>query len=302
MSLDPRRLLVLVAVAQAGGVLAAARRLHLTPSAVSQQVARLELEAGLVLLDRSRGVGRRGARLTPAGEVLARHGARIADVVASAEHAMAELTGQVSGPVAVGAFPTTIQHIVAPALAELARSRPDVRPTVTQTETGPGLQALQSGHLDVVVVGHESTVPLGAHGLVSVHLVDDPYVVVAPRTWGPVAGIEPLLTRPWVGSPERSGVGRVLDLVERRHGVRLARDHECLEFFAALALVAAGLAATVVPTLAVPDPLPESLRLVPGAALGSRSIAVLHRGGRQDPSPAARDAIAAMVTASQRIG
>jgi len=61
MQIDPRRLAVLGAVANAGGVLAAATVLHLTPSAVSQHIARLEADTGVVLLDRSRLGGRRAA-------------------------------------------------------------------------------------------------------------------------------------------------------------------------------------------------------------------------------------------------
>src|SRR5688572_26730362 len=99
MRIDPRRLVVLRAVADAGGVLAAASVLHLTPSAVSQHIARLEAETGVTLLDRSRLGGRRSVGLTTAGRLLARHAARLTDVLAAAEHDLAALTGQVSGPV-----------------------------------------------------------------------------------------------------------------------------------------------------------------------------------------------------------
>jgi len=73
MQIDPRRLAVLGAVANAGGILAAATVLRVTPSAISQHVARLEAETGVTLLDRSRLGGRRAAGLTPAGQLLATH-------------------------------------------------------------------------------------------------------------------------------------------------------------------------------------------------------------------------------------
>ena len=71
MTLDPRRLLVLRAVHRHGGVLAAAERLGLTPSAVSQHLARLEAETGLALVDRSRLGGGRSLAGSAAGRVQA---------------------------------------------------------------------------------------------------------------------------------------------------------------------------------------------------------------------------------------
>src|SRR2546430_10746504 len=115
MQIDPRRLAVLGAVANAGGVLAAATVLHLTPSAVSQHIARLEAETGVTLLDRSRLGGRRSAGLTPAGRLLAAHAGRLAETLAAAERDLATLTRQGSGPGSVGALPTAIPHSVAPA-------------------------------------------------------------------------------------------------------------------------------------------------------------------------------------------
>lgn len=70
MEMDPRRLLVLLAVARTGGVLAAADELRITPSAVSQQLTKLENEAGQALLLRTP----KGSVLTPAGLAMAEAG------------------------------------------------------------------------------------------------------------------------------------------------------------------------------------------------------------------------------------
>lgn len=285
MPIDPRRLAVLRAVADAGGVLAAASALHLTPSAVSQHIARLEAETGVTLLDRSRLGGRRSAGLTAAGRLLAGHAGRLAEVLAAAERDLAALTGQVSGPVTVGAIPTAVRHLVAPAAAAVATTAPGVQVRIHQLE--PGRSALLAGELDLFVGERDSADPAPAGRLRTTRLLDDPYRVVVPAAWGPVAGVEAVLGRPWVDGRAGGAMRRALDLLAARHDAVLDRPHECVEFPAVLAIVAAGLAAGVVPALALPADQP-GVRVLPGPAAGTRRLELVHRRGRYEPSPAAR--------------
>jgi DNA-binding transcriptional LysR family regulator len=162
MRVDPRRLGVLGAVADAGGILAAAQVLHLTPSAIS------------------------------------------------------ELTGHLTGPVVVGAFPTAIRHLVVPAAAALAEDGSGVTVQVRQVEPGPGQAALRAGALDMLVMESDTAQPRRRlAGLSRSWLLDDTYRVVVPAAWGAVAGIGALLTRPWVDGPVLGA--RRLDLIYR-HG------------------------------------------------------------------------------------
>jgi DNA-binding transcriptional LysR family regulator len=296
MRIDPHRLAVLRAVADAGGILAAASVLHLTPSAVSQHIARLEAETGVTLLDRSQLGGRRAAGLTAAGRMLAGHAARLSEVLAAAEHELAAFTGQVAGPVIVGAFPTAIRHLVVPAVGELAASAPAVSVRIRQFEPEPGRAALRTGELDLLVVESDAADP--AHdpaGLRTVKLLGDPYRIVVPRRWGVVSDLDVLRTRPWVDGPAGSAVRRVLDRLCAQHGLVLDRRHECLEFPAALAVVAAGLAAAVVPALALPEKL-GPVRAITTPLVGERRLDLLYRRGRHEPSPAARVVAAAVET------
>ncbi len=289
MQIDPRRLAVLGAVARAGGVLAAASVLHLTPSAVSQQIARLEAETGVALLDRSRLGGRRAAGLTAAGRVLAAHADALAETLATAERDLAALTGQVTGPVGVGAFPTAIRHLVAPAASAVAATNPNVEVRIRQVEREPGLAALRAGSLDLVVVEADpADPPTHPPGLCAVRLLDDPYQIVFPARWAPVAGVVALLTRPWIDGPPESAARGALDRIAAGHDTRLNRVHECLEFPAVLAVVAAGLAAAVVPAIALSTGEQGAVEVLDEPHVGARRIDLVHRRSRHEPSPAAQ--------------
>jgi DNA-binding transcriptional LysR family regulator len=288
MRIDPRRLAVLGAVADAGGVLAAATVLHLTPSAVSQHIARLEAETGVMLLDRSRLGGRRAAGLTPAGRLLAGHAGRLAETLAAAERDLAALTGKVTGPVSVGAFPTAIRHLVAPAATAVAATSPNVEVRIRQLEREPGLAALRAGGLDLLIVeGDSADPPTNLPGLRAVRLLDDQYQIVFPAQWAPVASVEALLTRPWIDGPPGSAARRALDRIAAHYDTVLDRTHECLEFPASLGIVAAGLAVAVVPALALPTDEQAAVELFTAPDAGARRIDLIHRRGRHEPSPAA---------------
>src|SRR5215213_620415 len=136
--LDLRRLKLLREVDARGTVHGAARALDYTPSAVSQQLAVLEREAGAKLLERSG----RNVRLTDAGRVLVRHAATLLDGVEAAEAELADVaTGRPAGVVRVSAFQSAFLWIVAPAIAALAERHPEVRIEAAEIEVEEALPA-----------------------------------------------------------------------------------------------------------------------------------------------------------------
>jgi len=273
--MSPDRLLVLRAVADAGGVVAAARRLHLAPSGVSQHLAALERETGLVLLDRSRRGGQRSLTLTAAGRRLAEHAARLAAVLADAEADALALTGRLEGPVRIGAFPTAVQRLVVPAVLVLARTDPGVTPVVHELDEAAGTAALHAGDLDVLLVEDESARRRPPPpGLTARRLLDDPYRLALPTGWPRPRDITDLAQRPWVDGPPGSAVRAVLDRLRATTRLPLPGVHTCLEFPAALALVDAGLAAALVPALALPELPGPGTRLVDVPGLGARTISI----------------------------
>src|SRR5918994_3599381 len=146
--LELRRLKLLREVDARGTIHGAARALDYTPSAISQQLAVLEREAGVELLERSG----RNVRLTDAGRVLVRHAAALLDGVEAAESELAALAaGRPAGVVRVSAFQSAFLRVVAPAVAALARTHPDIRVEAAELEVESGVPALRLQHLDAVV-------------------------------------------------------------------------------------------------------------------------------------------------------
>ncbi|WP_406464280.1 LysR family transcriptional regulator [Streptomyces sp. NBC_00111] len=195
--LDVRRLQVLRAVVTSGTVTAAAAHLGYTPSAVSQQMAALEKQAGTALLER---VGR-GVRPTAAGLLLTEHAALISSAVAQAETALADLRAGRTGRLSVRYFATAGSTLVAPALAGLRTAHPGIRIDAQLTDPEDPFQELVRGRADVAVVVQASG-RIG-RGFRLVHLLDDPYAAVLPLGH-PLAGQEvvdlhELSGEQWVG-------------------------------------------------------------------------------------------------------
>src|SRR5919197_1228782 len=144
---DLRRLRALRALADHGTLAAAADALHLTPSAVSQQLAALEREVGQVLLEPAG----RSVRLTPAARVLLGH----ADAVfAQLERLEGDLAAHAAGAAAevrVGGFPSAICGLVAPAAERLGATAPRIRIAVTEAETDEAVALLARREIDVAV-------------------------------------------------------------------------------------------------------------------------------------------------------
>jgi DNA-binding transcriptional LysR family regulator len=251
-TIDVRRLRVLAELRQRGTVTATAAALHLTPSAVSQQLATLAREAGVPLLVRAG----RGVRLTQQAHLLLEHATA---VQAQLERARADLLafeeGDV-GRVAIGAFATAIDRLVAPALAALRQERPGLEIVVHETQAPDCFSDLDRGRLDMVVTVDYRDGP--AHGDPRYHrrhlLVDafDAALPVShPLAGGPPLELSRLADEPWVlgasGPCAEVSLGACMAA-----GFTPAVRHRTNDWGALFALVAAGAGVAVVPQLAAP--------------------------------------------------
>ena len=121
--LDLRRLRLLRELARRGTITAVAQALSYSPSAVSQQLAALEKEAGVRLLEPA---GRR-VRLTPQADLLVAHAQLLLEDMERAEAALAHSLNETAGTLRVAAFQTAVLTLVPHALSQLERQHPSLR-------------------------------------------------------------------------------------------------------------------------------------------------------------------------------
>ncbi|MFC9947794.1 LysR family transcriptional regulator [Streptomyces pratensis] len=280
---DPTRLAALVAVAEAGSITRAAARLGYTAPALSQQLSKLEREAGAALLVRHH----RGARLTAAGELLAGRARRVLDEMDQARHELARLSGLSGGRLRVGTFVTAGIHLLPPVLTAFRRAHPDVELTVTDYEPPAGVSAVAAGDVDLALThAYEpaAAAPLPAGVSAEPLLVEELVLVTAlgqmlSEGSGPLPVAE-LAGRPLISSapehPPRRGVERAL----AEAGATPAVVCESPGYALVCALVSAGLGVAVVPEMvAAMSPAPLAVRRLEPAAF-RRTISVVHRGDR----------------------
>src|SRR5438876_4815680 len=142
--LDVRRMRVLKEVAAQRSFSAAAEKLGYTQSAVSQQIAALEREAGSILIERHP----RGIRLTDAGEALVRHADKILARLAEAEAELEAIAGLRGGRLRLASFPTAGATLAPRAIAAFRERHPGVDITLIPGEPEDGVAALKAGDTD----------------------------------------------------------------------------------------------------------------------------------------------------------
>ena len=131
--LDVRRMRVLREVAQRGSFSAAADSLAYTQSAVSQQIAALEREAGTRLVERNA----RGVRLTDAGRALVEHADAILARLADAEAELEAIAGLRGGRLRMAAFPSAGATIMPEAIARFRDRHPAVELSLEPADPDP---------------------------------------------------------------------------------------------------------------------------------------------------------------------
>ena len=275
--IDVRRLRLLLELARRGTITAVAEALAYTPSAVSQQLAALEREAGVPLLERA---GRRVA-LTPAGTVLAGYAESVLAVLEEASAALAATRDSLTGPLRIGAFPSAARVILPPALVVLGRDHPALELMVTELDPVDVPGALHAGTLDVALTFVYDYVP----GQPDPALDSEPLVeeAVYLATADPArTSIEDCRDAAWIaGSPGTLCHTLIIRACEAS-GFTPRIRHHADDFGTVLALVAAGQGVSLIPQLGVTDVPPE----VTFTALASRrrSSIAYRKGTRQHPA------------------
>jgi DNA-binding transcriptional LysR family regulator len=147
-SLDIRRLSILCEVAERGSLSAAAHALNYATSSVSEQIAILEREVGMRLVQR----GARGIRLTEAGEILRARAEEILGRVSAARAELDDLRQVRTGRLRIAAFPTAGALLLPRALAEFGARHPGVELSVVEADPEPALAELAARRVDLALV------------------------------------------------------------------------------------------------------------------------------------------------------
>ncbi|AWI29223.1 LysR family transcriptional regulator [Streptomyces sp. ICN441] len=295
--LNLERLRTLDALARHGSVSAAADGLHVTTSAVSQQMAKLEREVGQQLLARNG----RGVRLTDAGRLLADHAARILSQVELAQSDIEAQRGRAVGEVRLGAFPTAARGLFPAALTALRADHPDLRVRTSELEPEYALREVVRGDLDLAVALDWSNKRLPVPGgLAREPLLDDAADVAMPADH-PLAGrahvdLEDFADDDWVSWPEGEFCYEWLVFTLRAKGIEPRIVHLAGEHHTQLALIAAGLGVCVTPRLGR-GPVPDGVSLVPVRQKVRRHIYAVWRTDA-DRRPSIRAALAALRSAA----
>jgi DNA-binding transcriptional LysR family regulator len=303
--IDLDAILSLRTVAREGSVAGAASALGFTPSAVSQQIKRLERETGVALLER---VGR-GVALTAAGSQLVVGSTPIlADLerLRADLHSGAPADAAITGELRLAAFSTVVRGLVVPVLAALRSAHPDLRLPVRESEPWETIALVASGQRDLGIAHQWGGVALAMpEHLVATPLFTDVADVIV-RHDHPLAtrdAVRPadLADEPWVatfdGTICRQWLRRLFDGVGNAPRV----VHESMEFPNHLELVRAGLAVALVPRLGRGELGPDLVALPTIDPASTRDVLAVHRRSQAD-SPALHVALEALAAQAGHLG
>lgn len=249
--LSVARLRVLREVAYRGSFSAAADALSYTQSAISQQIAALEAEAGMMLLERHA----RGVSLTAAGQTLVGHAEGILARLDAAEEALSALAGLRGGRLRMASFPTAGATLMPLAIANFRASYPDVELTLAEGEPEDIVPRLRAGELDLALLFEFEDESGLDEDMTRAELLEDPMYLALPREHPLVARgrvrLEDLAEEAWVQTSRESPCAR--HVVRRCHAASFEPNvsFESDDYQTVQGLVAAGVGVALIPELAL---------------------------------------------------
>src|SRR5271155_1663681 len=249
--LNVARLKVLDEVARRGSFSAAADALDYTQSAISQQIAALEQEAGMTLLQRHP----RGVSLTAAGQTLVGHAEGILARLESAEAALGAIAGLRGGRLRMASFPTAGATLMPLAIAAFRASSPDVELTLAEGEPEQIVPRLRAGELDLALLFEfDGETPL-QEDMTRTELLEDPMYLALPVAH-PLAAqerlrLQDLAAEAWVQTSSSSPCARHVVRSCHAAGFEPNVAFESDDYQTVQGLVAAGVGVALIPELAL---------------------------------------------------
>jgi DNA-binding transcriptional LysR family regulator len=288
--LNVNRMRMLREVAERGGIAAAAETLYMSPSAVSQQMAVLEREAGTPLLER-RG---RGVRLTAAGESLVAHTDRVLTVLEEARADLADISASVAGTLNTCGFPTAARALLVPALALLRQRHPRLRLHMSDLEPEESIPLLKRGEMDIIIsYGYDRLPEKEDPSIERLLLMTEPHNIALPvghpeaAHGGPVR-LAALAEEQWVVGRDGSPFMDVMLRIANETGFSARVDLHSNDYQVILAAVEAGLGVALIPPLARFSTYPGVVfRDCADVVINRQIVTVIRKGSSRAPAVAA---------------
>jgi len=244
-AVETHQLRYFLAVATTGRFTQAARACNVSQPSLSIQVAKLEVELGGPLFERSR----KGARLTARGESFLPHAKAVLEHMEAAHREVESLAGLSTGKVTLGCLPTTGAHVLPKVLAAFRKSYPKVQ-VLLREESSPGLaRCLEQGDVDLAILDEAGLNP----GLEHVTLLSDDLLLALPSRH-PLAGkgripLKQMADESFILMKPDHGFRKITDDLMHRAGLAPRVVFESGEIETVQALVAAGLGVSIVPEM-----------------------------------------------------
>lgn len=275
---DPWRLRTLRELALRGTMAAVAEELTLTPSAVSQQLASLERDAGVALIEPEG----RGVRLTNAGRSLAAHAEIILNAIQSAADDISDLNRDVTGYLRLASFPTAAAAICPPVINRLQELYPRHTITLVDLEPPTAMAALIHGDVDLAIVDALALPEAGQGSKVEpVELFADPLYCLLPEEH-PAARrkaikVSDMRDQHWIMEDPTSSFFRLTVDLCQRAGFQPTVIANCRSFKVVTALVRAGCGISIQPGLGLIGEHDVAFRPLKPAVY--RTVYAVHRNG-----------------------
>jgi DNA-binding transcriptional LysR family regulator len=284
--IELRRLRALRELADRGTIAAAAQALHVTPSAVSQQLAALEQEVGQALLLPNG----RTVRLTAAAEAILAHADAVFSELERMNAALAELAAGERGTVRIGSFATGIRGLIVPAVGWLRERAPDIELRVEESEAPELFHLLARGELDAAISMESDSAPRrDDERFVRIELMADVLDIALPADHPlaarPSVPLAALAGEPFVAPPRGWSCDDVIRVACATAGFAPAVAHRSADWTVVMALVGAGLGVACVPRLAQDKPpAGVTLRPIAGDPACRHLFVACRRGAEKHPA------------------
>ena len=277
--LDVRRLALFVEIVERGSMTAAAEALTYTPSAVSQQVRRLELDVGQPLVQRHA----RGVVPTEAGRVLLGHARTVLRQLDAAQSDLAEIAGLKRGKLAIGTFPTVGSALLPPAVRRFHHDYPDVRLNVRSRRFDELVRLVESGEVNMSLLWEYEWSRIDPNRFALTHLLDDPTTLIVSADHRLArrrsVRMDELADEEWIVRAEHP-VADVLDRACLSAGFRPRIAFEANDYQEAQAMVSVQLGIALAPRTALTNRHPDVRVISLGATAPSRRVLIAQRPDR----------------------